>query len=331
MNVWLFLLACQPIEEEDVLDPLAFYVDSEDTSTTTTNGDTATMDCFSERDQDLSLGITDHFRMWIQTSDFSNDLERTDLSGGSFGGLLSATEDCPKLRPIVFVHGNSDRALGGTYGGFAQMTNTLKEYGYRSAELYATTYGPANPSQISNYTHNKANVLQIRHFIEAVLEYTGAETVDVVAHSLGVTMARKAILGGEATDDDGSSYDVGNPLTSKIKTFVGIAGANQGLINCVGANVPVCSDLNGLLPTYWTATQSAFLQNINENSHYEGQNVYSIWSSIDEIVQYQCMIGNVNTCQIPQQDGQKVYDNLGHFQLKDQTGDVVYAMLQGTF
>lgn len=44
---------------------------------------------------------------------------------------------------------------------------------------------------------------------------------------MGVTLARKVIKGGNARDELGSGrYDLGDPLTSNVKVFVGLAGAN---------------------------------------------------------------------------------------------------------
>ena len=136
--------------------------------------------------------------------------------------------------------------LGGTFGGFEELTNSLKEQGYRSSELYATTYGSALVQDSPLYSHNQENIAQVRQFIKAVLEYTGSEKVHVISHSLGVTMARKAILGGVGIDDDGTGYDLGTSLSDRIDVFVGIGGANQGLVNCVGAITPICSTNNGL-------------------------------------------------------------------------------------
>ena len=38
--------------------------------------------------------------------------------------------------------------------------------------------------------------MKARKFIEAVLEYTKAEKVNVIAHSMGVTLSRGALKGG---------------------------------------------------------------------------------------------------------------------------------------
>ena len=73
-----------------------------------------------------------------------------------------------------------------------------------------------------------------KSFIEAVKAYTGADKIDIVTHSMGVTIGRKAIKGGTGWDKaiNGSViYDLGPPL-QYIDTFVGIAGGNYGLFGC---------------------------------------------------------------------------------------------------
>ncbi len=45
---------------------------------------------------------------------------------------------------------------------------------------------------------NAANVPDLRRFVAAVLEFTGANEVDIVAHSLGVTIAREWIRQDDA-------------------------------------------------------------------------------------------------------------------------------------
>ena len=84
---------------------------------------------------------------------------------------------------MIFIHGNSDIGFGrGTADGYVYWQTGFRDLaiyfgsqGYKKAELYTTTWGPANPSTVSNNYHSKKNVMQIRAFVEAVLAYTGAK------------------------------------------------------------------------------------------------------------------------------------------------------------
>ena len=102
-------------------------------------------------DSDVAQGMTSHLRAWLanRTDERAEQiglaipsLARPDLNGGAFGGLVN-DDDQIQHTPILFIHGNSDRALGGELGGWSATVNYFREAGYRSAELYATTYGPA--------------------------------------------------------------------------------------------------------------------------------------------------------------------------------------------
>jgi triacylglycerol lipase len=42
-----------------------------------------------------------------------------------------------------------------------------------------------------------------------VIQYTKAKQIIVIGHSMGVTLARKIIKGGKATDHIEGEYDVG--------------------------------------------------------------------------------------------------------------------------
>jgi triacylglycerol lipase len=98
--------------------------------------------------------------------------------------------------------------------------------------LYTTTWGTANILDASLNNHGKNYILQIRAFVEAVLAYTKAPYVDIISHSMGVTIARKVAQGGTATDQRYGTYNVGPSLKAKIRNFVGIAGGNLGLTAC---------------------------------------------------------------------------------------------------
>jgi triacylglycerol lipase len=66
---------------------------------------------------------------------------------------------------------------------------------------------------------------------------------------MGVTLARKAIKGGSASDDlAGGVYNLGAPLSAKVNVFIGIAGANEGLVDCYSSpELPTCGYTNGIL------------------------------------------------------------------------------------
>jgi triacylglycerol lipase len=282
-------------------------------------------------------GLTSHFRNWLSANGYNQyDFPRLDLIGGSYGGKVSDT-DTVVNQPVIFIHGNSDKALGDTLPqtGWTSSVNYFLSKGYKSSELYATTWGPANPFSSPQQYHSKAYITKIRAFIEAVLRYTGASKVDIVTHSMGVTLTRKAILGGTSSDPAaGGSYNLGSPLTSRIDTFLGIAGGNQGLPSCyyTGTTTPTCGDGLGFYPGYYIGlvgpyNVSGIIQNVNSTSRYEGSYIYSMWSTVDEVIGYGTVVWGQYTCRIPGQNGEVVFSTVpyGHFGTKDQTA---YYQLQ---
>ncbi len=267
--------------------------------------------------------ITPSFRSWLVAEGYPEALLREDLVGGAFGGRTSAT-DCEAHRPVVFVHGNGDRAWGGDLGGWATVATALEDAGWEASALYATTYGPADPTQAALYQHDVASLTHVRQFLLAVSAYTGASRIDVVSHSLGVTMARRAILGGEVPDGAGGIVDLGPPLTDRIGVFVGIAGANLGLASCAGVPTPVCGSVLGLDPGVAVGTgvqgRSRVLQQMEDATpHFEGQRVVSLWSAADTVIGAACVVWGRNTCAIQGQDGQAWFRFLDHLGVRDDT------------
>jgi Lipase (class 2) len=287
-----------------------------------------------------NAGLTPHFRNWLAAHGYSGyDFARDDVQGGSYGGKQNDS-DTVVNQPVIFIHGNSDSALGtgAPSTGWTASINYFLSQEYKSSELYATTWGPANPALSIYQYHSKAYLTKIRAFIQAVKAYTGAAKVDVIAHSMGVTLARKAILGGAASDPmDGGDYNLGPPLTGIVDAFVGIAGANSGLVNCYlsGPTTPACGDTNGFYPGYLIGLQGPFgvsqiLQNINASSHYEGSYVYTIWSTVDETIGYGCLVYGRYTPQIPGQNGERRFSSVpyGHINSKDLTGYYQWRMVK---
>jgi len=153
---------------------------------------------------------------------------------------------------------------------------------------------------------------------------------------MGVTLARKAIKGGTAYDQVVGNYNVGSRL-SYVDTFVGIAGANYGLTTCYysGTSIPTCSDRNGFYPGYLyfgagPYNVSDILVDLNNNTSKEGRYVYSIWSTVDEVIGGGTLVYGKRTCQIPRQNGEKRFTSFpyGHFGVKDNTGYYQWRMVK---
>ena len=275
--------------------------------------------------------LTPHFEAWLDANGYASfDFARSDLSGGSFGGRDSSA-DAVVNDPVIFVHGNGDRASAWTPSRGAFLAA-----GYNDAELYATTWGPANPLQAAQQYHSRTHLEHLRAFVEAVLDYTGAPRVDIVAHSMGVTLMRKVVQGGPANDAvAGGAYSLGPPLTNDVDAFIGIAGANRGLVSCYlsGPTTPTCGTTNGLYPGYlWWGTGpwavSAFLNDINASPGDEGAYIHTIWSTTDGVIGYGGLVYGQYTSQIPGQDAQTVFGTLGHFAVRDQTTSLQISLVQ---
>ncbi|HSW24277.1 MAG TPA: hypothetical protein VLJ62_16055, partial [Burkholderiaceae bacterium] len=119
------------------------------------------------------------------------------------------------------------------YGRMQAFAQFFADSGYSTGELWGIGYEgdqcdlapqtdptpPSGQTRRSSIAHtNAANVPDLRRFVAAVLTFTGAKEVDIVAHSLGVTIAREWIRQDDAQ--------------RRVRRFVAIDGPNHGIINC---------------------------------------------------------------------------------------------------
>jgi pimeloyl-ACP methyl ester carboxylesterase len=163
------------------------------------------------------------------------------LPMGGFGGLRRGAP--LRHTPVIFVHGNQADAQN----WLDVMQQFQNDAGYTMQEMYALSYNglanfyagapvgvpptpldqayaQQNPNALANGGRGAADddeVPDLCRFIEAVQWYTGSEHVDIVAHSLGVTITRKLMY-------------LYPSLARDIVAFVGIAGANHGTSVCRG-------------------------------------------------------------------------------------------------
>ncbi|SCK24031.1 Lipase (class 2) [Variovorax sp. HW608] len=130
--------------------------------------------------------------------------------------------------PVILIHGNNDTPFPtacNPYGRVQALAQFLADNGYSTSELWGIGYQgdqcdlPADQTRRSSIAHTSAaNVPDLRRFIRAVMAFTGAKQVDIVGHSLGVTIAREWIRQDEAQ--------------AMVRRFVAIDGPNHGIINC---------------------------------------------------------------------------------------------------
>ena len=286
---------------------------------------------------DPALGFTADFRAFLAASPTYNgfDFPRSDLASvNGYGGRVTAgapvTHD-----PIVFVHGNSDQGIGGTYDGWDASITYAVTHGYGPQEVYSFTWGDANLLEVATQYHSRENLTRVRTFLQAVLAYTGASKIDIIAHSMGVTLARKAILGGAASDAlAGGDYDLGPSLSSHIDAFLGISGANLGLTSCwtSGPTTPTCGATNGFYPGTRigfgpVVGRSAYLNALLGQTG-EAAYVASMYSPTDEFLGTGALVWGSVTPTIPGENGQlKLATGCGHFQSKTGTAAAQIAIV----
>ena len=166
---------------------------------------------------------------------------RLHVPVGGFGGLRRGAH--LQHVPVVFVHGNQADAQN----WLSVMLQFQRLASYSMQEMYAVSYNglgnfyagapveaapttpdqayfQQNPNGFANGGHGAADedeVPDLCRFVEAVQAYTGSEQVDIVAHSLGVTIVRKLM----------ADYP---QLARHVRAFVAIAGGNHGTTVCRG-------------------------------------------------------------------------------------------------
>lgn len=212
--------------------------------------------------------------------------------------------------------------------GFRISIEYFLSRGYTKAELYGSMYQYADvPHEYQHFWTSK-DAMQVRKFIEAVLDYTGADQIDVITHSMGVGYGRRVIKGG-MVQGDFEPYYIGKPIADRINTFIGIAGRNWGSADCNQEyeynNWKVCNKLNGAYPgTNDSSDMSTFLAELNENPIKEGDHTYAILSMYDNPVTF----GKL-TSEWPTMDDSYIYDDpkYDHLATRDLSVEIQYNLV----
>ena len=218
-----------------------------------TNNDAGTPDAAdildvqeSDASDDADGGSVDATGFSPGVLDFGGGFAPENAPFGGFGG-----GDCTVTRtPVVFIHGNGDEARNWDYPsstGVPAAYSSFRDAGYTECELFGIQWLSVEEREAPamNY-HRPEKAAMIADFVEAVRAYTGASQVDVVAHSLGVTVAMHAFEYADMWPD--------------VRRFIAIAGGMHGLTACLSvgyatAMAPtfasqnhLCADIFGFYP-----------------------------------------------------------------------------------
>jgi pimeloyl-ACP methyl ester carboxylesterase len=149
--------------------------------------------------------------------DFNPPKDQGGLGNGKtfqgFGGIAKKAER--KHTPIIFVHGN-----GGDATNYLKLAKKFHESGYSMQELWSFSYMGVPGTMDRSMNPHSQEVQDLHLFIQAVLEYTGADKVDIIAHSMGSSLSLYWM----------KQYDT----YDKVNTLVAVAGALHGFPDMEG-------------------------------------------------------------------------------------------------
>ncbi|TDR41629.1 lipase (class 2) [Tahibacter aquaticus] len=191
---------------------------------------------------------------------------------------------------VVLVHGNS-----GSPTDFDNTYVELRARGYTDAQIRLPDWGSKTCPACND--HSGTEETPVANALTAAIASSCTGKIDVIGHSMGVTLAAREILKLN--------------LASKVDTFVGIAGGYRGLYSCgiYPYNVPTSTcGSNGL------SIGSPLLNGIYNKKLATRE--YSIKSYVDEIVcsTGTCLVYGVHSSSIAGENASYTYPYY-HYQL----------------
>lgn len=218
-------------------------------------------------------------------------------------GLFALTAQAACRDNVVLVHGNA-----GSPSDFNNTRNELLARGYAGNQIFRPSWG--NPLCPACNDHNGSEETPVLNALVDAIASSCTGRVDVIGHSMGVTLAAHEI----------EKYG----LKPYVDSFVGIAGAWRGLWSC------------GSYPwNVWTSTCGSWGLSVGSplvNSlagKKPGARAYSIKSNIDQIVCSTgvCTVGGVHSSTIPGENASYTYAT-GHFGLLTGTAVMQANLIQ---
>ncbi len=205
---------------------------------------------------------------------------------------------------VVLIHGNT-----GSPSDWNNTYNHLLANGYSSSQIFRPSWGYSSPFYASYNNHKGWEETPVRNAINDAISSSCTGKIDVIGHSMGVTLgAQQIIKAGQV---------------SKVDSFVGVAGAYRGLGSCGTYPYNVWSSTCG---RDGLSVSSPFLDWLYGKKI--ADRVYSIKSWSDGIVCYGgCEVNGVHSSQIAGEDASYTYD-YGHFDLQSNTYGKQFDLIQ---
>ncbi len=230
-----------------------------------------------------------------------NSLKRILVTVGVSLGI-SAGAQAACVDAVVLVHGNA-----GSPSNWNNTYNKLKSNGYKDSEIFRPKWGTSNAG---NNNHKGSEETPVRNAINQAISVSCTGKIDVIGHSMGVTLAAQQII---------KAGKVG-----KVDSFVGIAGAYRGLINC---GIYPNTVNNASCGADGLSVDSPFLKWLYGKKI--ASRVYSIKSWSDQIVcaTGSCRIRGVHSSQIAGEKASYTY-GYGHMGLQAYTSSKQYSLIK---
>jgi hypothetical protein len=186
--------------------------------------------------------------------------------------------------PVIFLHGNNDTPFPtacNPFGHIHDFAQFFVNHGYYLNEVWALGYQGDQCDLLQDQTRRSgvahttaAAVPLLRAFVRAVVAYTGAKQVEIIGHSLGVTVAREWMRQDNAH--------------ALVRALVAVDGPNHGIVNCSPSpdnywqlpqnggftpDSPVCEE--------YGSDHTAFLSTLNGAGETPGPTAYLVIRNVD--------------------------------------------------
>ena len=203
--------------------------------------------------------------------------------------VLASNAQAACLDNVVLVHGNT-----GSPSHWNNTVSTLKGRGYLATQLYLPNWG--SKTDAGSNDHGATNTSVVKSSITAAYANSCTGKIDVIGHSMGVTLAMKAI------------NELG--YAGRINSFISVAGAQHGLNSC---GVYPFNVQNATCGSNGLSIDSPLIKSVRGKRY--ATRMYSIKSWIDEIVCIgSCYVYGWHTSNVDLQNASFDY-SLGHFGL----------------